>query len=147
MALAKHNEEQHLRGETLPEQQQVYRVKVVTAFLRAGVPLSKLDSFRDFLEENGFRLTDRRHVFDLIPFILKEEEARVRKEITGKDLSIIFDGTSRLGEALAVIVRFVGEEWTLEHRLVRMQMLSKSMTDEQIARVIIGIHSVTWCAL
>ena len=49
-------------------------------------------------------ITDQRHVFDLIPFILKEEEARVRKEITGKDLSIISDGTSRLGEALAVIV-------------------------------------------
>ena len=56
VALAKHNEEQHLRGETLPEQQQVYRVKVVTAFLRADVPLSKLDSFRDLLEENGFAL-------------------------------------------------------------------------------------------
>ena len=116
---------------------------MVTAFLRAGVPLSKLDSFRDLLEENGFALlTD--DVFDLIPFILKEEEARVRKEITGKDLSIIFDGTSRLGEALAVIVRFVGEEWTLEHWLVRMQMLSKSMTGEQIAREIIGILSVTY---
>ena len=42
-ALANHNDEVHLHGETLPEQQQVYRVKVVTALLQAGIPLSKLE--------------------------------------------------------------------------------------------------------
>ena len=58
MALTKYNEKEHLRGETLPQEQQVCRVKVVTAFLRAGIPLSKLDSFRDILEENAYCLTD-----------------------------------------------------------------------------------------
>ena len=53
-SLARHNSEVHLWGETLPMQQQVYRVKVVTALLRAGIPLSKLDSFRDILEENAY---------------------------------------------------------------------------------------------
>ena len=48
MALMKYNEKEHLSGETLPEEQQVYRIKVVMAFLRAGIPLSKLDSFRVF---------------------------------------------------------------------------------------------------
>ena len=124
-------------------QQQVYRVKVVTALLRAGILLSKLDSFRDLLEEHAYRLTDRRHMFDLVPFILKEE-ARIKNEITGKYLSVIFDGTSRLGEALAVIVRFIGEDWTLEHRLIRMQMLSKSMTGQEVARELISVLSVTY---
>ena len=76
--------------------------------------------------------------------VLKEDEARVHKEMTGKYLSVIFDGTSRLGEALAVIVRFVGEEWTLEQCLVHMQMLSKSMSGEEIARVLISILSVMY---
>ena len=31
--LVKHNEEQHMQGETLPEEQQVYRIKVVTALV------------------------------------------------------------------------------------------------------------------
>ena len=114
-------------------QQQVYHVKVVTALLRAGLPLSKLDSFRDILQENAYRLTDRRHMFDLVPFILKEEEAN---EVAGKHFSVIFDGTSRLGE---VIVRFVGEEWTLEQCLIRMQMLSKSMAGQEVARELISI--------
>ena len=44
VALKAHNGETHLVGEKLPEAQQVFRVKVVTAFLRSAVPLSKLES-------------------------------------------------------------------------------------------------------
>ena len=44
-SLRKYNEEVHSRGETLPEQQQVFRVKVVKTFLEAGVPLSKIGHF------------------------------------------------------------------------------------------------------
>ena len=56
-SLRKYNEEVHSRGETLPEQLQVFRVKVVKTFLEAGVPLSKIGHFRELLEETGFRLT------------------------------------------------------------------------------------------
>ena len=45
----------HLVGETLTQEQRIYRVKVVTAFLRAAIPLNKVESLRDLLEENGFR--------------------------------------------------------------------------------------------
>ena len=48
-----------------------------------------------------------------IPFIPKEEESSVCNEITGKRLSIIFDGTFRLGEALAIIVRYLND-WKIE---------------------------------
>ena len=37
-ALQKHNQTSHLEGETLPIEQQVYRVSVLTTFLKAGVP-------------------------------------------------------------------------------------------------------------
>jgi hypothetical protein len=69
-ALAAQNEDCHLKGETLAASQQVYRVKVLTCFLRAGVPLRKYDHFRELLEENALRLSDRRHMSDLIPFVL-----------------------------------------------------------------------------
>uniref|UniRef100_A0A1X7T1T9 Uncharacterized protein n=1 Tax=Amphimedon queenslandica TaxID=400682 RepID=A0A1X7T1T9_AMPQE len=58
-ALAKHNDDIHLRGETLSAKIQVFRVTVVKYFLKAGVPLSKVDCFRDFLEETGYCLTDQ----------------------------------------------------------------------------------------
>jgi len=35
----------HLVGENLPDATRVYRIKTVTAFLKAGVPLSKVDNF------------------------------------------------------------------------------------------------------
>ena len=32
---------------------------------------------------------------------------KVKEKIAGKPLSLIYDGTTRLGEALAIMVRFV----------------------------------------
>ena len=86
-----HNEKHHIRGETLPDSQQVHRIKVVTCFLKAAVPLRKLDCFYELLEEITYRISDRRHLSDLIPFIRSQEELKIRHKISGKPLSIIFD--------------------------------------------------------
>ena len=112
--------------------------------MHAAVPLNKLDKFRNILEENAFCLSDRRCMSDHIPFILKEEQATIRIELTGKHISNIFDGTTRLGEARAVIVRFVNEGWSLEQRLIKVQMLSKSMKGEEIARELIHLLSTEY---
>ena len=72
-ALGAYNKEVHPVGETLPADQRVFRIKVVSTFLKAGVPLNKIDVFRDVLEEGGYRLVGRRLMSDLIPFILSEE--------------------------------------------------------------------------
>jgi hypothetical protein len=81
---------------------------------------------------------------DLIPFVLKEEQQRIKQEISSKFVSVIFDGTSRLGEALAVVLRFIGIDWTIEQRLVRVQLLAKSLSGEEIAREIITILSTSY---
>ena len=87
VALRAHNAKTHLVGEKLPEAQQVFRVKVVTAFLRSAIPLTKLDNFKEILEEGGYRLTDRHNLSDLIPFIQKKERECVLSEISGRDMS------------------------------------------------------------
>ena len=51
-ALQAYDQQEHPSGETLPESQRVYRVKVVTSFLEAGVPLNKLHHFREILEQH-----------------------------------------------------------------------------------------------
>lgn len=66
-ALQKYDEETYPVGETLPTEQRVYRVKVVQTFLRAGVPISKIEHFRPLLEEFGYRLAGRKQMSDLIP--------------------------------------------------------------------------------
>ena len=124
--IAKHLEEHdvltHPVGETLPMEQRVYRLKVVKTFLCAAVPLSKVDAFRDLLEENNFRLTDRRHMCDLIPFIITQEKADIKAEIVGKPVSVVFDGTThaRLGEAMAIVIRFVDNSFAITQRLIRL---------------------------
>ena len=49
-------DEQRLKGELLPMEQRVYRMQVTEHFLKAGLPLSKVDDLRPVLEQK-FRLT------------------------------------------------------------------------------------------
>lgn len=141
VSLKKYNNEVHPRGEMLPEQQQVYHVKVVSAFLKAGLPLSKVDKFRDCFEKNALRLTDRRGMHDIIPFIFRIEG---RFEVDGRLVAVIFDGTSCVGEALAVLLRFIDQEWCIQQHLVRVQMLSKSLSGEELARELITVLSMIY---
>ena len=73
-------------GETIAGNMQVFRVKVLSTFLHAGVTLNKLELFRELFEENGYRLTDRRNMYDLIPFIQKRKSNIISEEIKGKNL-------------------------------------------------------------
>ena len=138
------NQEEHLRGETLPTGTQVFRVKVVMCFLRAGVSISKVECFRQLLEETGYPLTDRRNMSDYIPFIQEREINRVKKEMEGSNLSVIFDGSTHVGEALAVVVRFIDQDWNIQQRLVRLQLLAKSLSGDEIAREVISVLSVSY---
>ena len=140
-SLAKYNSEVHPKGETLPLSQQVFRVKVMKTFLQAGVPLNKIKIFRGLLEDTGYRLymCDRRNLYDLLPFIAEEEVSRIKGEIKGKSLGVIFDGTTHVCEAFAIVIRFVSDSWSIEQRLIKIQLLAKALTGKEIARELISI--------
>ena len=125
-ALKAHDKETHRKSETLPEEQNVYRVRVIMALMKAGIPIGKLAFFelRALLEENGYRLTDSRHLLDLEPFILKQEKDLLRSEVKGKKLSMVFDGTSRLGEVLAIVICFV-DDWKFNNDLYASNFFKK----------------------
>ena len=60
---------------------------MVTNFLRAAVPFSKLKFFRDSLEEGAYRLSDRRrNMSDLISFVHMQECSTIEGEIEGKHM-------------------------------------------------------------
>ena len=54
-------------------------------------------------------------------------------------VSVIFDGSTHQGEALAVLVHFVNEEFEIVQRLVRLHVLAKSLSANELARDIITI--------
>ena len=81
-------------------------------------------------------------MLDLVAFVLDEERSRIKREISGKFLSLVFDGTSRLGEVLADVVRYI-DGWEIQQRLVRLEFLTKSMSGEEVAQELINTLSVT----
>ena len=144
-AFRQYDSEVHPSGETLPEDVRVYRVKVLSTFLKADVPINKIPVFREILEENALRLAGRNPMSDLIPFVLQEEKQQIRSEINNKPISVILDGTTRLGEALAAIIRYVEPtDFCIQQRLVRLQVVTKSMTGEEIAREILSVLSTQY---
>lgn len=61
-----------------------------------------------------------------------------------RDVSIIFDGTTHLGEELVVALRYSDDEWNIQQRLVTVKTLAKCMQGEEIARELLEVLSVQW---
>ena len=61
-------------------------------------------------------------------------------------VAYMFDGMTRLGEALAIVVRYIDDSFTIQQRLIRLQLLAKSMAGEgeEIAREIINTLSTQY---
>ena len=64
---------------------------------------------------------------------------KISKEIEGKKVSVIF----RMGEAMAILVRFVSDDWRIEQQLICVQLLAKSLCGEEMARELISVLQVT----
>ena len=105
------------------------RAKAVESFMKAGVPLAKIDYLRPLLERGNAGLTHCSHLGQLIPFISSMELQRVKEEVV-KHVSIIFDGGTHLGEELAIILRFVSNHLAVKQRLIRLRILAKSLNGQ-----------------
>ncbi len=101
--------------ETLCQPQLVFFV--CSAFLKAGIPLYKIDKLRGILESGGYSLSHSTHLRQLIPFI------SVKMDIGNSFLeSIIFDGTTHVAEAFVafvVVVRYVDSEWVISQKVLQ----------------------------
>ena len=138
-ALHVYDSRTRLVGDGLPDSTRVYRVKVVTAMLNAGVPLSKVDLFLDLLEEHGYAFMSSTNLRQLIPFIHQEELSRIKQEILNQPLSINFDGATHVCEAFVVALRYLTDDWELKQCVGRLKLLAKTMIGEEIAEQIIVI--------
>jgi len=107
-------------------------------FASRNLLVSKLKHFGELLEEGGIRLTDTRHMLDMV-----QERDQVKKEMEGKCMSVIFNGTSRRGEVLAVVLRFADSDAKIKQHLIQMMFLMQSLTGEETARELIHVLSVS----
>ena len=79
---------------------------------------------------------------DLVPFLLSQEVNQIKPEMGGCPVSVIFNGTTRLREAMAIVVQFVNTDFNIHQHLICMLLLAKSMTGEEIARELINSLSM-----
>lgn len=79
-----------------------------------------------------------------MPLVISQEHEEIKREIAENAVSVVFDGTTRLGEAMAVVLRFIDDSFSIQQRPVCLQLLAKSMTGEEIAREIINSLSVQY---
>ena len=113
----------------------LFRFEVVETLLLAGIPISKVDIVRPLFERYAQRLTSSSHMKDLIPAVLEKEKEKLKAEVHNlKETSIIFDWTARLGEALAIVLRFVQEDCKPTQRLVRLEVLAKPLKGNALAQ-------------
>ena len=70
----------------------------------------------------------------MIPSAIEKEKRTLKPELSQVDAcSGIFDGSTRLGEALAIVIRFVDSQWNVQQRLIRLQVLAKSLKANELA--------------
>ena len=110
--------------------------------MKAGLAVTKIDQLRPLLEKHHLRLVSAQHLYNLIPFVREQERAAVKAEVAGRELSVIFDRSTRLSEAVVIIVRFAqyDEErrlFVIKQRIVSMQMLAKSLNAQELARELV----------
>ena len=110
----------------------------MTTMLKAGIPLNKINLFRDLLEEHGYALTSSTHLRQLIN---QEELSRIKREIHQRPLSIILDGTTHVCEAFVIVLRYLMDDWELKQCVGRLKLLVKSMMGEEVAQQIIVVLS------
>ena len=73
-----------------------------------------------------------------MPFLLSNETSLVKNELsTAPSIAVIFDGSTRLGEVLAIMVRYVDKELDVKQRLVRVHTVAKSLSALELVRELV----------
>ena len=71
--------------------------------MKAAIPLAKADCLRELLEEDSTILTSATNLCQLLPFIMHEDMGKLKSEVVGRPISIIFYGTTHVCEAMVMV--------------------------------------------
>ncbi|KAK3267421.1 hypothetical protein CYMTET_24019 [Cymbomonas tetramitiformis] len=104
-----------------------------------GVHLTKVDHLRPVLERCDASLTDSAHLGVYIPKVEALEIATTMQDIAGEMCSLIFDGTTRLGEAFNVVARYCSKDFEIELRLILFKTLEKSLDNVGLSTLITNL--------
>lgn len=119
---------------------QEFRFSVVETLLGLGIPLNRLDKgLNALLARTGMRVTHSAGMRQYIPKVLEKELSLLKEELEGETFCLIFDGTTRVGEALAVVVRYCTADFHVRQRLIALQTAEKHMSGGELCGMLIRI--------
>ena len=114
----------------------LFRYRVTESFMFAGVPPAKIDKLRTLLERSGQSLCSSSHLKMMIPKVESDEFVRIMEEVSGQLVTAIFDSTTRVGEALNILLRFCTNEFRLVQRLIGFITTKRHMNAVEVQTVI-----------
>lgn len=89
------------------------------------------------LERAGSFLGNKAELTNFIPKVHAQELELVKRELDGQHLCITFDGTTRVGEVLAVVARYCTEDFTLQSRLIALKTTAKHMAGNELSALLL----------
>ena len=132
----------HPEGETLPIETVQFRAETVKQFCMQGIALNKLDAMRPYLENiSGKSLTTSSHLRDYIPPLLEQEIQKVLDEFKGREIMVIFDGTTHVGEFFCIVFRSCTDKFDIVERVVAMDMYQHGFNHEELLSAVIKVLS------
>ena len=132
--------------ENVPMAVQVHRFEILEALIHAGIPVSKVNSvkLRRKLEENVGKLVDASHLVStyLTPLLAKEFET-LKMEVGSNLVGIYSDGTTQLGEAFAIVARWVDEDMKVQTRVIEVEWFAFCLDHKELSQSILRAVCVT----
>ena len=117
---------------------------MVQHFMMAGLAFTHMDTLRPVLENPGVTLTNSSHMRSYIPHVRAIEIAKLKEEIEGQFLSIVFDGTTRIGEIVAIVARWCDDSFVLRHRSLATPTLATHANGVTLGRLVLSKLTTTF---
>lgn len=135
------NANQEDRGGCVRPEVQEFRYATVRTFMGLGIPLTKIDKgMGALLSRTGFTLGGASDLASQYVTLVRNAEIDlVREELNGQWVTIIFDGTTRVGEALAVVARFCTADFRITYRLLALKTAEKHMTGAEMSGLLLRL--------
>lgn len=128
-----------------------FRFAVAQKLMGTGIPFQPAGWIsaedvcaRRMYASTGYKLTASTHMKSHIPKLLERELKLIKEELSGQWLTVIFDGTTRLGEILAVVVRYCTSDFKLEHRLLAFKTSATHLAGVKLAGALKYTLSRDW---